>query len=220
MDEELRKIAVQLFEIDALRFGSFETHAAGILTPIWFDLRVIISHPHLLKSVSSILWKFAAINSKGISKICGVPYTALPIATLISVEADVPMLMKRKEAKTYGTKKLIEGQFNTGDTCTIIEDVVATGSSVLRTAKDLINEGLKVQEAFVILDREQGGRKNLEENGIQMRSLFTLTSLMEYLVQADKITPVMVQDVKDYLQRDQELLDNYIKEKSPRLNTS
>ncbi|XP_015520983.2 uridine 5'-monophosphate synthase [Neodiprion lecontei] len=220
MDEELKNIAVQLFEIDALRFGNFETHAAGILTPVWFDLRVIISHPQLMKSVSSTLWKFAGKNSKDVSKICGVPYTALPIATLISVEADVPMLMKRKEAKAYGTKKLIEGQFSKGDTCVIIEDVVVTGISVLRTAKDLIDEGLKVEETLVILDREQGGRKNLEENGIQMKSLFTLTGLMECLVEAGKITPIMVQDVKDYMQRDQEMLDNYIKEKSPRLNIS
>ena len=66
--------------------------------------------------------------------ICGIPYTALPISTMLAVDLDKPMVLRRKEPKSYGTKQLIEGKYKVGDRCIIVEDVISTGSSVLETA--------------------------------------------------------------------------------------
>lgn len=131
--------------------------------------------------------------------LCGVPYTALPIATLLSVQAKKPMLMRRKEAKSYGTKKMIEGHYKAGQTCLIVEDVVTSGSSVLETVNDLRKEGLKVENAIIILDREQGGSENLENNNVQIKSLFKMSKLIEILLKAGKITDEMAGKVKSYL---------------------
>lgn len=66
-------------------------------------------------------------------RLCGVPYTALPIATCVSVNTNLPMLIRRKEPKTYGTKKLIDGEYSCGDNVIVIEDVITSGSSILDT---------------------------------------------------------------------------------------
>ena len=131
--------------------------------------------------------------------VCGVPYTALPLATLVSVQQSTPMLVRRKEAKDYGTKKLIEGLYNAGDTCLIVEDVVTSGSSVLDTVRDLQREGIVVTDAVVVVDREQGGAVNIEKQQVRMHSLFTLSFLLNTLHEAGKIQGDTVDAVAKYI---------------------
>lgn len=203
--EELRDLAIQLYDIRALKFGSYKTKI-GLHTPVYFDLRVIISYPKLMLDLAKALWGLGQLdpeNSTSVDRICGVPYTALPLATLISMHFDIPMLMRRKEAKSYGTKKMIEGVIKPGHNCVIIEDVVTSGSSILETVDALRNEGLVVTDAFIIIDRQQGGKSNLEHRGIRVQSLFTMKQIMQYLLDAGKVTSGIIKDVDDYLARNQ-----------------
>ncbi|XP_068631662.1 uridine 5'-monophosphate synthase [Battus philenor] len=196
-DKQLEELALNLFNINAVKFGEFTTKS-GIKTPVYFDLRVIVSYPVVMELISNLLYEVCLKNSN-YDHLCGVPYTALPIATLLSVKTKKSMLMRRKEAKAYGTKKLIEGHFKANEKCFIVEDVVTSGSSVLETVKDLRNEGLVAEEAVIILDREQGGKQNLEINDVKMTSLFTMSNLIGILVKNNCITQQIGDKVIDYL---------------------
>lgn len=138
-------------------------------------------------------------NNIACDHLCGVLYTALPIATLLSQKRVCPMLIRRNETKTYGTKKLIEGKYKPGDTALIIEDVVTSGSSVLATVADLKKEGLAVNDAIVVVNREQGGRDSILAAGIRFHSLFTLSQLLDILKDVGRIDAAIVDKVRKYI---------------------
>ncbi|XP_052532081.1 uridine 5'-monophosphate synthase [Tympanuchus pallidicinctus] len=193
------RVAAALLEAGAVRFGDFVLRS-GIASPVYVDLRGLASRPPLLRLVADLLFQAAKDTALQYDCVCGVPYTALPLATIISSENQIPMLIRRKEAKDYGTKRLVEGTINPGETCLIIEDVVTSGSSVLETAEVLRKEGLKVTDAVVLLDREQGGKARLEEHGIRLHSVCTLSEMLDILQQQGEVDVEMVEKVKNFIQ--------------------
>ena len=162
-NDQLKDIIIELHQLEAIKFGEFKLKS-GIMSPVYFDLRVMVSEPKLMAKISRIMWDTYADNKSGpkAQLICGVPYTASGPAYLISLDQNIPSIIKRKEKKEYGTKKMLEGKFEVGQNCLIIEDVISSGASVLETAEVLKNEKLEVTDVVVFLDREQGGSTNLK----------------------------------------------------------
>lgn len=174
------QVIQKLYEIEAIKLGSF-TLKSGATSPIYIDLRQIISYPALLQTVAHMIWD--KVKHLPVELVCGVPYTALPIATCISLQFNKPMLIARKEAKAYGTKKQIEGRYQPGQPCLIIEDVITSGSSVLTTLADLKTAGLTVPYAAAFLDRQQNGKQAIQDAGCEFFSVFTLAEVLAELKQ-------------------------------------
>ncbi|CAF0804929.1 unnamed protein product [Adineta steineri] len=198
----LEDLVVKLFDIEAFKFGSFKLKS-GIQSPIYIDLRVIISYPDILRSVAVHMNEILQRSNVTYDSICGVPYTALPIASIICVDYKKPMLIRRKETKNYGTKKLIEGKFNQNDRCLIIEDIVTSGSSVIETADSLRAEGIQVTDAIVFFDRQQNGDNNLKGKNIRLLRVLTITQVLEYLVKNKRITQEASNDVQEFIRQNQ-----------------
>jgi len=179
-----KEIALALHEIGAIKFGEF-TLKSGIKSPIYIDLRIIISFPNVLKMISSAMIDL----SKGLEfdVIAGIPYTALPIATAISVDQDWPMVYARKEVKEYGTKKKIEGVFKEGQTALIVDDLITTGESKFETVEPFEASGLKIKDFIVLVDREQGGARLLAEKGYNLHSVIGVNELLDILKEEGRL---------------------------------
>lgn len=157
----------------AIKRGTF-TLKSGAISPIYVDLRTLIGYPELLEKMADLLYE----RAKGLQfdQICGVPYSALPIATLISVKHRIPLCIRRKERKAHGTGRLIEGVYKEGDRVLVLEDVVTSGASVMETVKELREAGLIVEDVICFLDREAEGR---DMKGIRLHSVITLKELLK-----------------------------------------
>lgn len=172
------EIICKLYEIEAIKLGSF-TLKSGITSPIYIDMRQIIGYPKLLQAISEVIWEQA--KQLSFDLLCGVPYNALPIATCLSLQHDKPMLIVRKEAKAYGTKKMVEGCYQAGQTCLIIEDVVTTGSSILTVVEELKTVGLQTPYVAAFLDRGAEARATLKQAGCEFFNVTTLTEIITTL---------------------------------------
>jgi len=175
----------QLYHCGAIRVEN--THIKnGQLSPIYFDMRAIISYPVLLHYLAETMQSMIA--ELNFDVVCGVPYGAIPLATAIALRGNYPMIMQRKQVKSYGTQKSIEGVFNLDALCLIVEDVITTGSSILETINVLEEGGLKVQDVIVIIDREQGGVTRVQKQGYTVHAVWTVSEIICVLRDAELIT--------------------------------
>jgi uridine monophosphate synthetase len=192
----LQTLVLSLFDIGAIRFGDYLLKS-GIRSPIYVDLRLTVSYPKLLILIGEAL--YTKMRGLHFDLICGVPYTALPFATAISIAHNLPMVFRRKEKKDYGTAQTIEGVYQKGNRCLIIEDIITSGTSIRETAKALRDVDLQVKDATVLIDREQGGAKALLHEGIEVHSVLTLSQCLAFLLSEKKVTEETVEQVRTFL---------------------
>ncbi|HHW88718.1 MAG TPA: orotidine-5'-phosphate decarboxylase [Chloroflexi bacterium] len=196
----LRALVIELADLGAVRFGNF-TLASGIQSPIYIDLRLLVSRPKLLARAAEAY--AALLADTPCDRIAGVPYAALPIGTAVAIAADKPLIYPRKEVKEHGLGKLIEGAWTAGDRVAIIEDLITSGGSTINTAETLRAAGLVVEHAVVLIDREQGGAARLAQAGITAHAVLTLTQILDILVKVGRLDAVKRQEVLAFLGKSQ-----------------
>ena len=183
--EPHRKLIIGLAELGALQFGDF-TLASGKKSSMYVDLRLLVSSPNLMRTAAAAYAKkLAALQ---FDRIAGVPYAALPIGMAVALASGVPLIYNRKESKSHGLGKDIEGLWQSGERVVIIEDVITTGGSIVSSVELFRAAGLVVEDAIVLLDRQQGGVENLQKAGIRVHSVLSLGDVLDLLSETGHIS--------------------------------
>ncbi len=178
-----QNLIIKLFQIGCIQFGNF-TLKSGIKSPVYIDLRILVSYPKILKLIAK---EYAKVLKKiDYNRIAAVPYAALPLAAAVSFLLNKPWIYTRKEVKDYGTKRPIEGQYKKGEKIVLIDDLITTGDSKLEVIQPLKNEGLKINDIVVLVDREQGGKEQLTKRGYRLYSVFKFSEMLKILYKKTK----------------------------------
>ncbi|AFZ73631.1 orotate phosphoribosyltransferase [Natronobacterium gregoryi] len=158
---------------EAVQFGEFELSHGGT-SEYYVDKYLFETNPDCLEAVAEAF----ADRVDGDDKLAGVALGAVPLAAATSVAAGVPYVIARKQRKDYGTANLIEGRLEEGEEVVVLEDIVTTGTSLVDAIEALREAGATVDRALVVVDREEGGRENVEDADVEMESLVTASELL------------------------------------------
>ncbi|MFN8435861.1 MAG: orotate phosphoribosyltransferase [Anaerolineales bacterium] len=196
LPSHLTSLADGLLDAGCIKFGEF-TLKSGLKSPIYIDLRYIISFPKLLDTIGAAY--LPLLNELNFKRIAGLPYAAIPIATAVSLQGHYPMIYPRKEVKTYGTKAEIEGEYHAGETVVVIDDLATTGGSKFEAIEKLTGVGLVVKDVVVLVDRQSGAKESLEQAGYNLHAVLTITQLLDYWEGNGKVSKEKIAETRTFL---------------------
>ncbi|MFN8384544.1 MAG: orotate phosphoribosyltransferase [Anaerolineales bacterium] len=197
-NENLSSLADGLLDAGCIKFGEF-TLKSGLKSPIYIDLRQIITYPKLLEQIGQAY--LPLLKGLKFERLAGLPYAAIPIATAISLAGNYPMIYPRKEAKAYGTKAEIEGEYHAGEAAVIIDDLATTGGSKFEAIEKLTGAGLAVKDVVVLVDRQSGAKESLEQAGYAMHAVLTISALLEYWESNGKVDKEKIAATREFLKQ-------------------
>ena len=175
LKEEKAKL-LSLLKERAYKKGDF-TLASGKKSNHYMNCKPVSLNGYGLKLISQLFLEIMDSDSRAVA---GLTLGADPLVSGVIVTAAnkglmLDALIIRKEIKEYGTKSGLEGpDLEINSPVTVLEDVVTTAGSSLKAIKKLRQNNFLVKEVLTIVDREEGGKENLMDNNINLKSLFSI----------------------------------------------
>jgi orotate phosphoribosyltransferase len=179
LETELSRILVKT---GATKFGLFKL-SSGKLSPYYIDLRMIPGDPKALETVIEIYETMARskIGVTSFDRIAGVPTAGVPYASILAYTLSKPFLYVRRETKTHGGERRVEGQLFPGERVVLVDDLITTGKNTLQAAEAIRAEGGQVEDVIVLIDRQEGGAAALAQAQLKLCAFTTVTRIARRL---------------------------------------
>jgi len=177
---------VRLLAARSARRGNF-TLASGRQSSLYIDARLTTMTPEGQQLIGRLGLQAIRDSSWNADAVGGLTLGADPIAYAIchsSAPTDRPVraFTVRKEPKAHGTGKQVEGPLAAGDRVVIVEDVITTGGSAAKAVEAVKREGAIPVGILALVDREEGGRQQLEALGLRVHALTTASEIVPHIV--------------------------------------
>jgi uridine monophosphate synthetase len=189
-------LITSLYDLGVVQFGEF-TLKSGEKSPIYLDLRLLISRPAALRRVANTLQAFAARLK--FDRLGGIPMAGLPVAVALSLAMDRPLIYPRPEMKGYLAGRSIVGEYKAGERILLIDDIISGGHSKAQTIVSLEAADLKVRDVLVVADREMGGVEAMAALGITAHAALKLTEILDMLLHLRRIKKKQHQEVTTWM---------------------
>lgn len=169
-----KEIIKLLKDCKAIKFGNFIL-TSGANSEYYIDIKKASTNPYILEKITKVLTEY----SKNYDLIAGMELGAVPLIVALSLETKKPYVIIRKTKRHHGTSKQIEGDDVKNKKVLIIEDVTTSGGSVVEAIKILKDQGAILNKVIVVVDRESGARKKIENLGLNLIPILSINEIIE-----------------------------------------
>lgn len=178
-----------LYKIGALKFGTFKL-TSGKISPYYIDLRVVPSFPDAFREICELYVKLikSDIGIDNFKRIAGIPTAGMPFASVVAYKLHKSFLYTRPTQKKHGRERRVEGVLASGDKVLLLDDLITSGKSLRKAASAIRAEGGVIDDAVVLIDREEGGKEKLAEDEITLHHLLEASKAASTLHEVGAIT--------------------------------
>ena len=201
-------LAKALWDLGAIRFGDFSVGRTTLHSPVYVNLRLLISNPRALQRAARVIHQevrtLQAMRNPRVQpfqRVSGLPFGGLHLALAYSLTSKVPLVYIHPAKERNGARAFVEGKYERGETVLLVDDLITSGGNVIEAGAFLqIEAGLKIKDVVVLLDRQEGAEERLRAHGYNLISILGLETMLNYLMASGRIEEGWFRKSIDYVQ--------------------